>query len=855
MNNNFLTEQEHINLLNEDPSHIYDIKNDEFTENIALFYANKYKKYNYKINKFLNNDEFIYKLLNISIHFFFDIELSLEKDRRIKFFKYIEPYYTVYTEARSTLAKQSPIVALNSVKKFPDSIIYFDKEAISDEVIEFFINSNLDLSRYKILLGNEKFLLKQIEKDPYIIEKIDISYVTPKAIDKAIENGYIPNLNSSLSNNSYYFKKLVEIDSDNLNYIKKDILNDDIIDAAVNNNYIYKFNGTREYITNISTYEKFGDDIEKWKNDNTFLLTNSKLVLSSYYNGYKSIFFEEEINISNNEDYKKLIDEFISSNIDIKYFRNSNLLKNDMVKNYIYKKYFNTPIKKELFEHYISVFPINDVILNFEKLTHVINENFIKIFGENMVYLIIKYLIVPNNKFDIEKFNDNQYENINKLFCIINQNNQNTLIILKFEKFINFFAENIFLFNSIIDNIELLDNNDINNLNFVIEVDQPIKIKNFNELKEFNKNYYNYLSSNNNISIKDKISLYLTGDRYLTFKKFLYTELNNSNINEIKEKYGFTIPEKYKIFIEYMEFIFSINDTESLNNIYKNMSYNEIEKISTEELTEVANKLFHNIYSSKLTCLNNLKPKRIENGVNVYELNGEDFSFLGHSIGAFDFGYVNSFGLNSLYKEEIGENYICLSYIDENHTTLFKKENNILFNQVSEEQLLSLSNVDTHTEKDEKTMEINVTNKKYLLPLEMSCKTIHYNEFVALRQDNNCNPILPCAILCYDDKNLPYKAAKAYGLSIVIINEKAYEEKRILKYNNYKNDVLNGDLTHLEELIALSFKLNRLLTEEELKIINEYIYNYEDNYLLFLLKRYKYDDELIERLANKSKKL
>ena len=447
-------------------------------------------------------------------------------------------------------------------------------------------------------------------------------------------------LNKKIKNN---IKKILIIDnsiSDNINTIKKDILNNEIIIKKRNEKNILFKKDKEKYENSIKKIENkydinndINNDLENINKINLDINSIKINVENNQNKISKLSFFKKYIEIIKNNINKnnqninnvKKIDKNDNINNDINdniiNIKNTNMLLYDINNNEIIKnlEISYNDIKNNKFNEN------TDSIKNFKiYINKIINTDY-NTNNDNIEFLK-KSIIDFKNNFNLINNNiiqlNNNHDNVSNEF-INNSININTTNIIDLEKFFN--NLNITDINN--ENLIKLNKNINNIYNNYLNIENNIN-QNENKIKKINfKNDFN-----NSIILLNKLFSSVDYDTYnknninrinnLNFSKFLnYTFYNNKNEllkikNSIKfEKISTELENKYNN---------NINNITNLNNLYtliidKNniIKYND----SLKNINEINKKIINNItnINSKLNDYNNKIKKLNEIKNNIHE--------------------------------------------------------------------------------------------------------------------------------------------------------------------------------------------------------------------------------------------
>lgn len=394
---------------------------------------------------------------------------------------------------------------------------------------------------------------------------------------------------------------------------------------------------------------------------------------------------------------------------------------------------------------------------------------------------------------------------------------------------------NSYLYNSpkIINDIATLETNkyrsvlnylEKNNLEFASKIEKARKKYVINQIELINKEgIFNYLYDKNMIDIEnklpkemiDRIELNLKYNDYdginrilknytekcllefiidLYFKDIAYNFISNlktmmrylNNINEniipierlelykkVLNFYNLNIEEQKELYYSYNSNInYSLDFYDDFQNCKKH-SYNKINEniINKEQLSKY--------YNSKLSK---------EKGVNIYELNGEDFYLYAH-VCKLENKYIFPF-------EENSDKTISLSLIGKNNTGTYKtifESITFGFENIDTNNIIHLFNSDSYTHSYGGSKKI----QKIYTPKDFLLETYGYNE-ILYSQKNNCS-IYPSYIICFNEiRDIDLYFSKLKNLPVIMINTLNYRK------NHSMEDMLESNYKSAEEASNIS---------------------------------------------------
>lgn len=469
------------------------------------------------------------------------------------------------------------------------------------------------------------------------------------------------------------------------------------------------------------------------------------------------------------------------------------------VENALGMKNIETIFKYVIIPRY--AFPLNSVLEknSIENLIHV----FIKLggslehFDENLFMLVVS------------RFNTN--------FEVMNEYMTSTSLTRKNKRNINIFMardingyEDIKTIDEINDYIERL----IKNLEtkFNGQTDNDIKIcKDIIFILKYGM--YSVLYDYNREEVRDTVSYYL---------KHI---LNSEKIAELEQRLGEGQVSVFKSIVADWENINNIDDLNSLMQI-KNQTISDFrtdkidDRINVLTLQSDINLLYGTELKSTLTDLSKIQTKTIDpkTGIEIIELNGENFAILNHTLNA----YGSGGSVLGFSEKAIGKSYLCTSLItnynmghadrgDTNEQTI-----KLGFVQIQPQQFVMSAPRDIWSQGNENSKFISSKGgMDYMTSIETSKQTIYtHNEFVLYRDAIGGDKISPNCVLCFTEEitDIQRKVATELGIPIVKIN--------VYKYKQLHQE----RITNLESIINVAPTPN--LVKEYLYALTSYTSGY-----------------------------
>lgn len=461
--------------------------------------------------------------------------------------------------------------------------------------------------------------------------------------------------------------------------------------------------------------------------------------------------------------------------------------------------------------HKIIDYDIKNKTNHFNMLSNYKTNDQLDIFNNEYIVKLLKYNELPDRVLinfsgkvierllDYEKFqsmflNSTVYDiNIminNGLVIPKRLFNSNTLI----DKYIKLDTSRYrdYVNNLMFNNYELYEIIEKKRFKYVDNKINNIKDDILDEYHNFDKdnifNTYDYKTASRLQSIKndeDKLNQYFkysTKEKLLEmiidifFKDIPYNFIKNLKaiLNYSKDNHNF-IPQNLDIYNTILDFNkLSIDEIINLFNKYKNIDlatvfYNDFRKarnISYKEINDGITKFDKNSSSYKKNISSDM-------GIDIYELNGEDFYLYIHS--------------SRSGRWMANKKTISLSLIShDNINTIDNDEVIFGFSKLNVDNIMHIYHTDSFTKHDQGTSKIHdILTKEKLIN-----KTISYNEILYKETPN----LIPDYVVCFDtidDKDRII--ARELNIPIVIINSKKYN-KNVDKIEGIeKNNYLGGN--------------------------------------------------------------
>lgn len=455
-----------------------------------------------------------------------------------------------------------------------------------------------------------------------------------------------------------------------------------------------------------------------------------------------------------------------------------------------------------------------------------VNSNIISELGEDNVYNIIKFGVVGGSLPNIKHLIDDptcfkkycEYRKLNMEQGILQPKN----VLEALEEFSKHY-----------DLIKDCVNKDLTKNEkaiFASAVKEEFKINGRNDLKNYAQIRTEYL--NNTIKTKDinfAISYIFSKMSFAEFeekeKLFFNDNQLETTLNDFNKEMGNKV-ELINIAKQLQKSIRNENrekQAEYLNRLVKDLE-NEFNpqgshfaslRNSFGSFEKEVQKHYGEELSNSLQRASNSLPKpEKQDGVDVYNLQGEEFMLLIHGLGAY-----NSSISTQWEHKELGHSYLCTSLISNTHMHRASASIYYGFKNISSEALILEGATDINS-RDKSLGSLNITastgvhfsKSEDLLEETKQSNRYHYNEIVLRREqfDENgkAKPITPDYIVAFDQISyLDKQEAQRLNIPIVFIHTKIYAQQIEVK-NAEKNKVSNektAEVSHKKTLAGLSY--------------------------------------------------
>lgn len=716
------------------------------------------------------------KLSNLN-HPYKDIEKRL-------FYELYEDKYIINLDYPIDYAKKSSKVLLNTLKNNILNIYYisfFDKEAISDEVIEYIDEKNL-IDNFNIPVmyqTHPKFVLLKLKRN------LDFVYsLTDESMTDEILN-YLKSINFSIKNIISYIDKyksypyclkssklmllFLEESLDNIKYFNGDKVSDELGEYLVSHHYIYK------------------------KGDNLYLLNHYGVYQMFIQEGDISIIFKDDIKL-NDQQINDLINKIADDKIPFPNICNKNLLNNKIFVQFLISHYsLNNPFN--LNERYL----VTSLGCSLEKLRNVFENNDIKIIIREIIendYFIDMIGIL--NNIDIKKFKElydglSQKENkINKRFDFY-----------YFIKITEYLASHLSLVSEL--NNQTIDDEIFNNLSLAINNKDDVS---YQELVDYNSVLKKRIN-NSSLTTRDKIyKIMVNGDeddvkvflREITdTNRLLYLQLEFS-----KDTYEYQLLESYLDIIKILEKLdnYEVLSNVLLDEIIENFNMKPLFDLSVMKKNILM--LYARIYKKLCITKEDMRKagkSEIIGEKEIFYVDNYDFVFFVHNE---DFNSKEDSTSLDVFESE-DKNYICTCYASE----LFPYKLNVSGMEVYEfsdvSSLISFGNKDIYINHTKKPM--FTSTDQFENPIDMAF--LHDRngyvptEFDFLRFDVN-NKKLRHSLIVVSSREEALK--DKLSNCVLVFDEQKNQEYLDKKFEALCQNVSTLEYKSLYKLIAMSYK-------------------------------------------------
>lgn len=612
----------------------------------------------------------------------------------------------------------------------------------------------------------------------------------------------------------------------------------EVVSEAIKHGAYYEFIGSslKEYIE-----PNFDDPTELDYGVYRANFYNRKLLFfpDMIYASYKvnpSIIFDYNVDPNSIPEFYSLLEDFLDKKYDINFLRNKYIINDEKLMNRIVDLYIGNGKKREYFDKLAKKFGYKELLIGVGKLSYLLEPDFIEIFGYNRVYLITKYLLLSEKEFNIGKilckFSPLELKKVVDLFI-----DNNSLWVKDFSKIVNYFGNNISLFKDIVNNGDKSISEEVR-----ISINHQFSASNIESLKKVRINLYSSIDSEN-ISFEDKIFKFLCNSNKKDCKFFLDRVLSSVRIRMLKEKYNINVPIKYRKCLLLLEKTMLLNSEDDFMTMWESLK-TERDLCSLNDIINYVNNVFFKIYSNQFTDIYSLPSKR-RDGVTVYELNGEDFSFAVHTKDGCDYSYVSKYSYKDMYVNEYGNGSVSTCFINQNHLDFLNGKKVLIMGGMG--QMIEMGNENLavagkHNNDLDFTFSRNVN---YLLPFEMGMATSVFNELTFYRQDDMGTRVLPVAGVFGGSFDECVEYGKKNKLTKVVrIPKDKYLNVNSDLYIKYFDEINMFNFSNFDKFIGLSKKLKKDIPTYIWHLVLSYFDDNKIEEFKFLLKKYGMDSEL-----------
>ena len=494
------------------------------------------------------------------------------------------------------------------------------------------------------------------------------------------------------------------------------------------------------------------------------------------------------------------------------------LILDELARNFLVRIYSTTEYKVFFQEHKAQIYQtygimssdIIDYMIDTYELgilqsmhTELFSPKIVQALGMQNVESICKYILVPGFEFHFNAvLEKTEINNIIKIFTELGGNLENfdeNLFRLVVERF----STNYEVMQEYI-NIENIGAKD----KAIFEMFMSINIPKYREIKtleEFNTQlidfYKSKLANGTDMqklaACKDLIFLLKYGmiseGRDLnreeirdSVRYYLNNILNKQKIEELERQLGADVIMPFRAMVNDWENIININNVEQIvqitQQIIADFQNGKLNSKNGLHLSGEIQSLYGQELKKSLTDLNTILTKTIDSksGVEVFELNGEPFSILNHTLNAYGTGG----SIVQFSDRAIGKAYLCTSLVTNynmGHADRGEKCIKLGFVQIQPDQFIMSAPRDVWSQGNNNSRFVNSKGgMDCMSSTETSKQTIYtHNEFVIYRDAINGDKIKPNCILCFEEEisDAHREAAQTLGIPIVKINVAIYKEQ------------------------------------------------------------------------------
>ncbi|MBQ9796044.1 MAG: hypothetical protein IJW36_03725 [Clostridia bacterium] len=411
--------------------------------------------------------------------------------------------------------------------------------------------------------------------------------------------------------------------------------------------------------------------------------------------------------------------------------------------------------------------------------------------GEENVYQLFKYCVVTNTLPDTSKIMENPdlfnaYQQFRKenfpqdSLDVVNMKNT----FIEFNKYYNLIANCL--------TIDLSDQEK----QMLVSVlgDKNIEISSKEELLNYPVKRSEYIDELMNTKVEDAIAYILTGKKWGEFSELSNLFHGESSLENALNDFGDELQDEI-ILIMAMKEIMDLIKNESketqkiiLSNL--KLSLEQEFSIQGSPIAEMRNVVpefgsrLRTLYGKELQKSlidSQLPPAQKSKGVDVINLNGQDFKLLVHGLNAYGAGTAN------YEHNEVGKAYICTSLISHRNTARARAGIYYGFKNISSKSLALEASGDMSSYASNNSLEITTKRPIVMFAsteklLQEGFQTQRYNEIVLYRdqvdEQGNIKPITPDYIVAFGKISAQDRAeAKRLNIPIVLINERKYRKQ------------------------------------------------------------------------------
>ena len=745
----------------------------------------------------INSEEYYKKLasINFSVYYMlYEVSHNFKSLEEKLFYELYEDSYIFNADYFIKYASTSSIVLLNSLKNTKLAwyyLYYFSKEAFSDDVIKYILETkkddlaSLDPNNLRRICEFPELVIAMVKSDPLVLYRLDDTMLS----DYLAKDILYSRIDLQPFFNSIRFNTVIRS-----SYVME------ILIAREGLSYLSHFEGIP---TDDFAYFLLMKGFHFQKGNKIELLASKRILKDLIENGDLDVVFKYDFEIPE-ELIEKLIERIKHDKYIIKEYNNKSIIKSRIFKNF----------KEEYIKNGEAFLSTLD---GFNQLKEYLNLDDVK---------IIEREIIKNNYYlDLDGIIKNSspsfYIELYKKLVIKEDVLNHKFNFYLFIKISEYFTNNLNLLKELYNNSNLIDKDLIINLINAINRNDYLD---FNTLKNYNNYLYNSIN-NSSLDIKDKLYKYLVNANSKEVEDFLtrITDLERLTWIELEfpeNSYEYVICESY---LEIIKILLKVrnNEIDSLEKIkdYKSYALFDLKVIKNNIL-----RLYGIIYSKMNLSEDKLiKENRVQviNGNKVASITGMDFCLFTHSE---NFNDTYDFtDIEPIHRENIERNYICTSMVNQfNYSTLSDKV--ILFTFDNPTSLIAFGNRDIFIEYSKAPLIL--AHDHFGNPYETSVLGRgEFGGYVSNEFD----------FLRVDDSNHEYKTS--FSLTGKIPEEKS-------RYNTF---YLVFDSKKHEEIMKEKFEF----LKENISTLNYH----DLYYLIVCCYRYGYDNLILDSIKARINKL